>query len=257
MDRFLAACLIIVTIIVAMIIIPNIIVPQSSENIVLSIALSDPGVRATMANYNGNYNVVSITPQGQSDSGYINVNDSLYIVYLTMPNPVISYDREIIIVDTNQSKVVSNEWYSYRGIPALFDITLPPGASYYHLLSGPIMAGPNMGDDFGVQTFWYHLGNLTPKDAQVFPILVDEANLSLMKSGSSYQATVYNDTVTNRQAVMNGTYTLFPGWGVNASIKRPPVYNTGNWPDFDMSQKYYLVLKNEGSDIVNLNLGTY
>ena len=211
-------------------------------------------MKSTIANYNGIYNVVSVTPQGQADSGYINVNDSLYIVNLTMPNPVISYDREIITVDMNHSNVVTNEWYSYRGIPAEFDITLPVSASYYHILSGPIMAGLNMGDEFGVQLFWYHLGNLTPKDAKVYPILLDEANLSLMKTGGSYQAALYNDTSTNLPTIMNGTYTIYPGWSVNASVKRSLAYNTSSWPDFDFSHKYYLVLKNAGTGTVNLSL---
>ena len=264
MNRFLLACLLIIVLLLALITIilvphlsSSVILmphPSSPENLALSIALSDPGVRSTIANYNGNYNVVSVTPQGQADSGYINVNDSLYIVNLTMPNPVISYGREIIIVDLNQCKVLCNEWYSYRGIPVEFDIMLPADASYYHILSGPIWAGSNMGDEFGVQSFWYHLGNLTPKDAKVYPILVDEANLSLMKTGGSYQAAVYNDTTTNLPTVMNGSYAIYPGWSVNASVKRSPAYNTSSWPAFDMSHNYYLVLKNAGTDTVNINL---
>ncbi len=256
--RFLLVCLLILALLFALIIISIVNAPQHSEDLALNTALSDPGVKAAIANDQGNYKVLSIIPQGQTEqSGYINVNNTLYIVNLSMQGMMFGPDREIAFVDMNQSKVIGSEWYSYRGFPGSFGITLPPGASYYHILIGSIIGGPGMMDQFGVQTFWGRIDSLTPKDAKVIPILVDAANLSLMKNGSSYQPAEYNDTNTNRTTVMNGTYTIYLGWDVNASIRRQPAYNTGNWPDFDLSKKYYLVLKNIGTDQVDLDLGLY
>jgi hypothetical protein len=164
-------------------------------------------------------------------------------------------DRYVAFVNMNQSKVIGGEWYSYRGFPGSFDITLPPGTSYYHSLYGPIMAGQGMGEEFGVQTFWGTIRKISPDNARIYPFIVDESNLSRVKAGSSFELAEYNDTNTGTPAVMDGTHTVYSGWSVNASVKRQPVYDTGTWPDFDFSRSYYIVLKNAGPETVNMTIG--
>ncbi len=257
MRRFIRACLAIFAAICGLAIIVLLVVPQlfGPEDPAVRIALSDPDVKRAIANDQGNYKVVSVTPQGQNGkSGFINISETLVAVELSMQGAMmIAPDHYVAFVDLNQSKVVSGEWYSYRGNPAVFDITLPSGASYYHVLNGGINVGPGS-EDFGVQTFWGNIHSLSPENASLYPILVDGSNLSRMKNGSSYEPAAYNDTNTRRPAVMNGSAPVSVGWSVNASVRRTQVYNTGNWPDFDHSQSYYIILKNAGQDTVSMTL---
>ena len=169
-----------------------------------------------------------MTPQGQTVmSGFIDVADTLVTVNISMQGRIMGTERYIVFVDLNQSKVTGSEWYSYRGFPGWLDITLPPGASYYHSLYGSVYAGPGTGEDSGVETFWCRIDKLYPENATLYPILVDEINLTRIKNGSSYEAALYNDTYTHKSAVLNGSYPIRSGWLVNASVLRPQVFNTG------------------------------
>jgi hypothetical protein len=258
MDRFLLVCLLIFSAICAIIIIDITLAPPLSvdDNRAISIALADPGVKIEIANNQGNYKVVSVTPQGQDGrSGFINISDTLVAVNLSVQGTMIAPDRYIAFVDLNQSKVVSSEWYSYRGgLPASFDITLSPGASYYHALNSLLHVSTGYGEA-GIEVFVCHLDRLYPENAKLYPILVDGTNLSLMKTGSNYGLAVYNDTNTGKLAVLNGTYQIHPGWSINASVPRQQVYDTGSWPDYDYSVHYYIVLKNPGPDTIRMTIG--
>jgi hypothetical protein len=262
MNRFLWACLIILALLsillVVSIVIPgsgspntSIAAPQSPENLSLSLALAYLGVNTTKATVHSVLPLSETELYSYMDSGYIGFNDTLYIVNLTLLEDSPFYANDIVFVDINQSKIVCNEWYSYRNSPGLFDVTLPPGASFYHILTGGLNVG-SIGI-YGAQLFSYYLSNLTPKNANVTPILVDGSNLSLMKNGSGYRAAEYIDTNTNMTTVMNGTYTIYPGWSVNASIKRYPAYAGAQIP-YEANQDYYIVLKNEGANASNLTI---
>ena len=103
-------------------------------------------------------------------------------------------DRYVVYVDLNKSSVLGKEWYSYRGIPASMDVTIPPGASWYHLLSGPILATN------GTQDFFFGVRSFGPSDARIFPIIVDETNLYRLKNGTDYEpASTSTPLRTSRQ----------------------------------------------------------
>lgn len=253
---FTVAGLLLVAAIGILVLIILVAVPQRYDNSpdpAVRIALADPDVRTAIANDGGSYTVDDVAPQGlNGKSGFISITDALIAVELSMPNPVVGRDRYVAFVSLNQSKVVSSEWYSSRGIPATFDIALPPGASYYHVLYGGIMAGP--GDDFGLETFFYHLDKLSPGNAMIYPTLVDKTNLWRMINGSTYEAAVYNDTYTRMPAILNGSSPVGVGWMANASIRYPPAYGTGAWPDFNVSPSYYLVMRNGGPDTAGMSI---
>lgn len=260
MDRFLLVCLLLLAVLCASGIVGFAVAPllSSPEDRAISVALAEPGVQDFIATDPGHYVIDNVALQGQNGkSGFIDIEEEVYAVNLSKPNMIFGVDRYIAFVNLRQSKVIGSEWYSYRGFPASLDITLPPGASYYHVLFGMINGGPSNSEDFGVQTFWYRIGGLSPENASLYPILVDEPNLSKLKNGSSYEAAVYNDTWTHQPAVMNGTAPVCYDWSVNASVKRLPRYDTGNWPDFYFSPSYYLVLRNAGPEAVNFSIGMW
>jgi hypothetical protein len=229
--------------------------PSSPDGRAVAVALADPGMKDVLAGAMGNYHIDDVAPQGQSTrSGIIDFGSPLMTVNLSIPMGMYAPDRYVEFVDLSHSRVVSSEWYSYRGFPAEMDITLPPGASYYHILSGPVSAGLNQSEGFGVQTFWGRVDKLSPENASLYTILIDEENLSKLKNGSPYVAVTYNDTGTGKLNTMNGTSPVKQGWMVNASVRRAPRYDTGSWPDFDFSQRYYLVFKNLWPETVSFSV---
>ena len=115
-------------------------------------------------------------------------------------------DRYVVYVDLNKSSVLGKEWYSYRGIPASMDVTIPPGASWYHLLSGPILATN------GTQDFFFGVRSFGPADARILSqFIVDETNLYRLKNGTDYEPAEYIDTFTHQPATMNGTVPVLSG----------------------------------------------
>jgi hypothetical protein len=275
MNRLVLACLVMVAIcvlaVVVFVVVPRLSSPSinlssdgrtngtrlpspsinlSSDDQAIGIALADPGVKTAIEDHNGNYQVVGVVPQDQNpDSGYFNFSNTLVMVNMTMLHalsPGVNVpERYLAFVDLNRSAVVDRESYSYRGSPGELSLTLPPGAYYYHILSGPYVST-------GVQLFRFDVGKLSPENAAVYPIIVDEANLSQMKRGDGYEPAVYIDTSTNTPSTMNGTIPVHAMWFVNASVPRPPNIpsNAGNWPS------YYIVLKNSGPDTAYMDIVT-
>lgn len=204
----------------------------------VKIALSDPDVKSAIAQDQGNYKVTSVLPQSQNDrSGYIDVNDSLVTVSLSMQGKMYGPDSYVAFVDLNQSKVIGGEWYSYRGFHSSWSVTLPPGASYYHGLSGVLYTDIDSSGNF---SFSCSLVNLTPGDATIFPVLVDWHGLSQLKNGSSYSPVTYYDTYAHKSVKLDGSTPVSSGWTLNASCAYEP------------GQGYFLVMKNNGTEPVSM-----
>jgi len=257
MNRLVLACLIIVSIcvlaVVVFVVVPRLSSPGinlSPDDQAIGIALADPSVKNVIENHEGNYQIVGVVPQDQNpNSGYFNISDTLVVVNMTMmyalmPGQYVP-ERYLVFVDLNRSMVVNREFYSYRGSPGELILTLPPGAYYYHILSGVYV-------NTGIELFRFDVGKLSPENAAVYPIIVDEANLSRMKRGNGYEPAVYIDTSTNTPSTMNGTIPVHAMWFVNASVPRTPNIpgNAGNWPS------YYIVLKNSGPDTACMDIVT-
>lgn len=181
-------------------------------------------------------------------SGYINVSDTLVQVPIKIGKDFRS-ERYVVYVDLNRSGVLGKEWYSYRGIPAAMDMTIPAGGSWYHLLYGPVQATN------GTQEFFFRVRSFGPADARIYPIIVDEPNLYRLKNGTASELAVYNDTFTHEPATMNGTAPVYPDWRANASVPRAFVDDPYQWPAFDLSRCYYIVLINGETTDVNVSIG--
>jgi hypothetical protein len=225
------------------------LLPQ--KDAAVNIAMSDPEIRDAMRKNAGSVTIGNDTPLDKYDeSGYVNVSDTLVQVPMKM-GTYYGGDRYIVYVDLDKSAVLGKEWYSYRGIPASMDVTIPPGASWYHLLSGPVLTTN------GTQDFFFGVRSFGPADARIYPGIVDEANLDMLKNGSDYEPAKYIDTYTHQPATMNGTVPVYPGWRANASVQRQQVYDPRSWPAFDFSPRYYIVLRNGDMRDVNVSIGIY
>ena len=257
MNRLVLVCLIMVAIFVLAIIV-FIVLPQLHSNGILgpndpaiNIALADPNVEYYIAGHNGNYRVNGVVPEEEyPNSGFFDVSDTLVVVNMTMmyalsPGSNMP-ERFLAFVDLNQSKVVDSEMYSYRDSPGWINPMIPPGGCYYHILSG-IYEGSI------TQLLGFTITKLDPENATVYPIIVDETNLSRMKAGKSYEPAIYIDTHSYNPAIMNGTVPVYTMWSANATFEHQPL-NNSNWPYFDFSQQYYIVLKNPGPSMVGINI---
>lgn len=223
--------------------------PQT--DVAVDIAISDPEIRETMMEHIGSVTIGNATPMDEyGTSGYINVSDTLVQVPIKLAQHH-GYDLYILYVDMNRSCILGKEWYSYRRIPAAMDVTIPTGASWYHLLSGPILTTN------GTQDFFFGVRSFGPENAGIYPLIVDEDNLYRLKNGYAPELAVYNDTYMQQPAVMNGTVPVYPGWRINASIQRAFVDEPYSWPAFDFSRRYYIVLRNGETQDVNVSIGIH
>lgn len=242
-----AFAIIVVGIIAAVLLFTPWMLPQ--KDVAVGIAISDPEINDAMLDNIGNVKIGNASPlEEYGISGYINVSDALVQVPMKM-GTYYGGNRYVVYVDLNKSTVLGKEWYSYRGIPASMDVTIPPCASWYHLLSGPILATN------GTQYFFFGVRSFGPAGARIYPSIVDETNLFRLKNGTAYELAGYNDTFTYRPATMNGTAPVYPGWRANASVQRAFVDDPRSWPAFDFSHRYYVVLRNGETHDVNVSIG--
>jgi hypothetical protein len=102
----------------------------------------------------------------------------------------------------------------------------------------------------------------SPEDARLYPIIVDEGNLSKFKNGSSFSALGYVDYTTNQTTIVDGTKSIVPDFTDNGTSYWTPHMGFGdvNLPGYwnGIPTNYYVIFKNEDSrtaQISGLDLG--
>lgn len=176
-----------------------------------------------------------------NESGYLKrpnvANVPIKLGLLPLPEYLIAY------VDIKNDTIAGVDgWWSR--MPGTMDTSIPPGGEWYHGLMEPWV---NTSDDMSRIEMHVRLV-YSPGDAELYPIIVDDSNFSLLKNGSMFSPVKFIDYVTNQTIVYADATPIVPEWTANGTSVWEPHISFGNaiLPDYNGEPypAYYVIIIN-------------
>jgi hypothetical protein len=158
-----------------------------------------------------------------------------------------------VVVDTYTMREMA---VLYGGMPSFMNswVIIPPGNGIYERMSAGFYAEYTVPrrvfDDLPIIGSSAHSANLTPADAKLYPLVLDEDNFNKFMNGSAYEVPELIDPDTKEKVRPDGTKPLIPGRGGTYILPeelQPHNANRG-WT----APWYYVVLFNRGPDDVKV-----
>jgi hypothetical protein len=158
-----------------------------------------------------------------------------------------------VIVDTRTMKEMA---VFYGGMPTFMNswVIIPAGNAVYERMSASFYAEYTVPrtniDDLPMIGSSAHSMNLTPPDAKLYPLVLDEDNYNRFMNGSAYEVPELIDPDTGNRVKPDGTMPLIPGWSGNYILPQEVQQHNANygWT----AGTYFVVLFNRGPDDVNV-----
>ncbi len=158
-----------------------------------------------------------------------------------------------VIVDTYTMKEMA---VFYGGMPTFMNswVIIPPDNAIYERMSAAFYAEYTVPrrvfDDLPIIGSGIRSADLTPADAQLYPLVLDEENFNRFMNGSAYEVPGLIDPDTKEMVRQDGTRPLIPGWNGTYILPeelQPHSANRG-WT----APWYYVVLFNRGPEDVKV-----
>lgn len=164
-------------------------------------------------------------------------------------------------VDLNDNKVIGIERWWSKNIGDI-EVSLQPGLAFYHSISVTIAEANNTSNFDTKFIITYY-----PKDAKLYPILLDKENFEKYKKGLPYKALKYMDYTTNETILFDGSRPIVSDYVYNDNITYVANIRLGRAPSGPASDAtfnalgiplpLYIVFKNNDIRDVNITqLGT-
>lgn len=158
-----------------------------------------------------------------------------------------------VIVDTYTMKEMG---VFYGGMPGFMNswVIIPAGNAVYERMSSSFYAEYTVPrtniDDLPMIGSSAHSMNLTPADAKLYPLVLNEDNFNRFMNGSAYEAPELIDPDTKERVRPDGTMPLIPGWSGEYILPRELQPHNANygWT----AGTYFVVLFNRGPDGVKV-----
>lgn len=226
---------------------------------VIAVALDDPVVKSIREHSTSTSPPVYIKP---GEAGvYLNDTERYAGVYLNgtavagyaAPVPGASNYVLKVIVDTRTMKEMG---VFYGGMPTFMNswVIIPPGNGIYERMSAGFYAEYTVPrtnfEDTPIIGSSARSMNLTPEDARLYPLVLDEDNFNRFMNGTAYEVPELIDPVTKQKVRPDGTLPLIPGWSGEYILPeelQPHTANNG-WT----AGLYYVALFNRGQGDVKV-----
>ncbi|HTY90398.1 MAG TPA: hypothetical protein VMC84_04405 [Methanocella sp.] len=158
-----------------------------------------------------------------------------------------------VIVDTQTMKEMG---VFYGGMPSFMNnwVIIPPENGIYERMSASFYAEYTVPrtnfEDKPIIGSRARSMNLTPADAKLYPLVLDEDNFNRFMNGSTYEVPVLIDPGTGNRVKPDGTMPLIPGWSGEYIL--PEELQPHNARLGWKAAWYFVVLFNRGSDDVKV-----
>lgn len=237
---------------------PDVSIVPSQKAQVIAVALADPVVQR-IRDYSESTSPPEYIKPG-STGIYLNDSERYAGVYLNgtavagyaAPGPGASDYKLRVIVDRYTMKEMG---VFYAGMPSFMNswVVIPPGNGIYEWMSAGYYAEYTVPrtniDDLPIIGSGAGSASLTPADAKLYPLVLDEDNFNRFMNGSAYEVPELIDYDTKTKVRPDGTKPLIPGW--SGEFILPPELQPHN-KNIDWKTKYICVLFNRGSDEVKV-----
>jgi len=207
---------------------------------VISVALADPSVQKF---FNTTYEKVEPEYTGPGGTGIYTNESARYAGVSFHANAGGEPISLNVIVDTESMKEMA---VFYNGLPNLLNswVIIPPGNGIYSMMISSFnLSSPNKYAVPEIGTSDYPL-NITPGDAKLYPLIVNENNLGRYLNGSAYEVPELIDPQTGDRVKVDGSMPL---GSLRGHYILPPEIQSYQVSS-GINTWYYLILVNKETD---------
>ncbi len=183
-------------------------VNQTVKDRVMSIALNDSAVRRGIDESSGTTSIDYIKP---GDTGVYVKDRERYAGVSFSANEGGEPVYFKVVVDISTMREMSLQ---YSGVPPLASswVIIPPGNGIYEMLGSMVELSSGMKFAEAEISSGAYVMNLTPSDATLYPMILDEENFTKFMNSSSYEVADIIDPQTQDTIRLNGSQPVASGW---------------------------------------------
>jgi hypothetical protein len=212
---------------------------------VMSIALNDPAVKRGINESSGAASIEYIKP---GDAGTFVKDRERYAGVSVSANEGGEPVNFKVIVDVTTMREMGVQ---YGGVPPITSswVTIPPGSGVYELLVSMTELSSGMKFAQAEISSGAVVMELTPSDASLYPMILDEDNFTRFMNGSAYDVADIIDPQTQDSIKVDGSRPVSSGW---KALYYLPQHMQADGTYGADKKWYYLIVMNKGESEVTI-----